>query len=76
MVRDEHAPNELLTISPLSFLMSNYHRPRVPGSTIFFTVTLADRRSDLLVREIDHQEFLFRLDVSAYARCVVIQVLY
>ena len=33
--------------------MSCYHRPRLPGATIFFTVTLADRRSDLLVREID-----------------------
>jgi putative transposase len=40
--------------------MSRYRRLFVPGGTFFFTVTLADRRSDLLVREID----LFR---SAYA---------
>lgn len=33
--------------------MSTYRRPRRPGATIFFTVALADRRSDLLVREID-----------------------
>lgn len=33
--------------------MPNYRRPRVPGATIFFTVTLAERGSDLLVREID-----------------------
>jgi len=28
--------------------MPSYHRPRLPGATIFFTVALADRRSDLL----------------------------
>lgn len=33
--------------------MSTYLRPRVPGATVFFTVTLADRSSDLLVGEID-----------------------
>lgn len=27
-------------------------RPKTPGATVFFTVTLADRRSDALVREI------------------------
>ena len=32
--------------------MPNYIRPRVTGARIFFTVTLADRGSDLLVREI------------------------
>ncbi|EWC39694.1 REP-associated tyrosine transposase [Stutzerimonas stutzeri] len=32
--------------------MSNYRRSRVPGGTWFFTVTLADRRSRLLVDEI------------------------
>ncbi len=32
--------------------MSNYIRPRVSGATIFFTVNLADRSSDLLTREI------------------------
>jgi putative transposase len=33
--------------------MTDYRRNRVPGSTYFFTVNLADRRSDLLTREID-----------------------
>ncbi|PWL33982.1 MAG: transposase [Marivita sp. XM-24bin2] len=33
--------------------MSNYRRPKLTGVPIFFTVALADRRSDLLVREID-----------------------
>ena len=33
--------------------MSTYLRPRIPGATVFFTVNLADRRSDLLTREID-----------------------
>lgn len=32
--------------------MSRYLRPKIPGATVFFTVALADRRSDLLVREI------------------------
>jgi putative transposase len=33
--------------------MSDYRRNRVPGGTYFFTVTLFDRRSDLLIAEID-----------------------
>lgn len=33
--------------------MPEYRRPRIPGSTIFFTVNLAERGDDLLVREID-----------------------
>ena len=32
--------------------MSSYLRPRVPGASIFFTVALAARGSDLLVREV------------------------
>jgi putative transposase len=32
--------------------MSRYHRPRQPGATVFFTVSLADRGSDLLVLEV------------------------
>ncbi|MDH3666435.1 MAG: transposase [Paracoccaceae bacterium] len=41
--------------------MPNYLRPRVPGATIFFTVALADRGSDLLVQRID----LFRSAFNA-----------
>ena len=33
--------------------MPRYRRARAPGSSYFFTVTLHDRKSDLLVREID-----------------------
>lgn len=33
--------------------MPNYRRPKAPGAMIFFTLTLADRGSDLLVREVD-----------------------
>lgn len=32
--------------------MSNYSRPRIPGATVFFTVALAERGSDLLLREL------------------------
>ena len=32
--------------------MSTYLRPHTPGAAIFFTVTLAERGSDLLVREV------------------------
>lgn len=32
--------------------MPNYIRPRIPGATIFFTVSLQDRTSDLLVRHV------------------------
>lgn len=32
--------------------MSRYLRPRIPGASVFFTVALADRASDLLVREV------------------------
>jgi putative transposase len=33
--------------------MANYTRPRTSGATIFFTVNLANRTSDLLVQEVD-----------------------
>lgn len=33
--------------------MPNYRRLRIPGGTYFFTVTLADRRADTLVANID-----------------------
>jgi putative transposase len=32
--------------------MSRYLRPRVPGASVFFTVTTADRRSRLLVEQV------------------------
>ena len=33
--------------------MSRFRRARVPGASYFFTVVLADRRSDLLTRHVD-----------------------
>ncbi len=33
--------------------MPNYRRYRIPGGTYFFTVNLLDRRSDLLVMQVD-----------------------
>ena len=33
--------------------MPNYRGPRITGASIFFTVALADRNSDLLARQID-----------------------
>jgi len=44
--------NKSLTNTLHHTTMSYYRRPRKPGASIFFTVNLADRRSDLLVREI------------------------
>lgn len=38
-----------------------YRRNRVAGGTYFFTVTLLDRRSDVLVRHIDELRESFRL---------------
>lgn len=40
--------------------MSNYRRSRVPGGTWFFTVTLGDRRSRLLVEEIERLRHAYR----------------
>lgn len=33
--------------------MANYIRPKQNGATVFFTVNLADRSSDLLIREVE-----------------------
>jgi putative transposase len=40
--------------------MPNYLRARIAGGTFFFTVALADRSSDLLVREIDRLRRVYR----------------
>jgi len=42
----------LTTCAPFG-TMSNYIRPKVPGASVFFTVNLAQRGGNLLVREID-----------------------
>lgn len=40
--------------------MSRYRRAWIPGGTFFFTVVLADRSSDLLVRHIDRLRRAYR----------------
>jgi putative transposase len=40
--------------------MSRYRRAKIEGGTFFFTVTLADRSSDLLVRGIDRLRRVYR----------------
>lgn len=42
--------------------MTRYRRNRVPGGTYFFTVTIADRRLDLLVRHIEQLRAALRLE--------------
>jgi len=41
-------------------LMSRYRRAKIEGGTFFFTLTLADRSSDLLVRHIDRLRAIYR----------------
>jgi putative transposase len=45
--------------------MSRYRRAKIEGGLFFFTVTLADRSSDLLVREIDRLRRIYRVVRSA-----------
>ncbi len=47
------ARNGLLTLLAQAFAMSRYRRMYVPGGTYFFTVNLAQRGGDLLVRHVD-----------------------
>ena len=56
--------------------MSRYRRFFVPGGTYFFTVTLADRRSDALVRNVDLLRTVYanvrrRLPFETLAICVL-----
>jgi putative transposase len=46
-----------------------YRRNLVPGGTYFFTVTLTDRGSDLLVRNIELLREAFRVTRSCSVRC-------
>jgi len=40
--------------------MTNYRRNRAPGGTFFFTVAIAERHLDLLVRHIAHLKAVLR----------------
>ena len=46
--------------------MSRYRRAKIEGGTFFFTVALADRPADLLVRHIDHLRKAYRFVVERY----------
>jgi putative transposase len=41
--------------------MSRYRRALIPGGIFFFTVALADRSSDLLVRHVDRLRRIYRM---------------
>lgn len=56
--------------------MSSYRRAHIPGGTFFFTVTLADRSSDLLVRQIERLRRAYtvtqrRLPFETVAVCIL-----
>ena len=40
-------------------VMSRYRRNKIEGGLYFFTVTLVDRKSDLLVREVDRLRLIY-----------------
>ena len=41
--------------------MSSYLRPRIPGASVFFTVTLADHTSWLLVKDVEALRYAVRI---------------
>jgi putative transposase len=56
--------------------MSRYRRAKIEGGTFFFTLALADRRSDLLVRHVDRLRRSYRimqqrLPVETLAICIL-----
>ena len=46
--------------------MPRYQRAKIAGGTFFFTVAIADRSDDLLVREIDRLRAVYRLVQSRH----------
>src|SRR5580692_6482564 len=46
--------------------MSRYLRARIEGGTFFFTLTLADRSGDLLVRHVDRLRQAYKFVVGRY----------
>ncbi len=47
--------------------MADYRRNFIPGGSFFFTVNLTDRRSRLLVEQIDHLRNAFRYARARHA---------
>ena len=54
--------------------MVRYRRNRIAGATYFFTVTLRDRRSDLLVREIDALRAAWRAAANRVPHTIIASV--
>ncbi|WP_296282825.1 transposase [Pseudoxanthomonas sp.] len=54
--------------------MVRYRRNRIAGATYFFTVTLRDRRSDLLVREVDALRAAWRAAAKRVPHVVIAAV--
>ena len=54
--------------------MVRYRRNRIAGATYFFTGTLRDRRSDLLVREIDSLRAAWRVAAKRIPHAVIAAV--
>ena len=54
--------------------MVRYRRNRIAGATYFFTVTLRDRRSDLLVREIEALRRAWRAAATRVPHTVIAAV--
>jgi len=50
--------------------MVNYRRSRVPGGCYFFTATLRDRQSDLLIAHVD----ALRSSLGQLVRCLPVQI--
>jgi putative transposase len=46
--------------------MSRYRRAKIDGGVLFFTVTLADRKGDLLVRHIDRPRLVYASVQKSY----------
>jgi len=46
--------------------MSRYRRAQIEGGTFFFTITLADRSGDLLVRHVDQLRQAYKFVVDRY----------
>jgi len=56
--------------------MSQYRRAKIEGGTFFFTVTLAERRSDFLIRHVDslrraYRSVRHRLPFKTVAICIL-----
>jgi len=58
----------LPTLSKLAYnlLVSRYRRAKIEGGTFFFTIALADRPNDSLVRYIDHLRKAYKFVVDHY----------